>query len=105
MFYPEIASESNRKSKAVGRPRPALSRWQRENRIHAGSPMHIPNPLSPDRMSAAERLDEIADILAAGLRRLRARKSSCLSGDQGESPLAMSPDQRLHAGRDQEHGA
>ena len=32
-----------------------------------------PNPLSPDRMTAAERLAEIAEILAAGLMRLRAR--------------------------------
>lgn len=67
--------------------------------------MLIPNPLPPDRMSAAERLDEIADLLAAGLRRLQARKSSSLPGDRGESPLAMSPDQRLHADHDQEHGA
>ena len=59
------------------------------------------NTLDPDRMTAAERLDEIADLLAAGLIRLRARKSSSLPGDRGESPLAMSPDQRLHADREQ----
>ena len=47
-------------------------------------------------MSAAERLDEIADILAAGLIRLRARKSTPLSGDRGESSLDFSPDQRGH---------
>ena len=54
------------------------------------------NPLSPNRMSAAERLDEIADILAAGLIRLRARKSSRLSRDRGESSLDFSPDQSGH---------
>jgi hypothetical protein len=58
--------------------------------------MDIPNPLHPRHMSAAERLDEIADILAAGLIRLRARKSSALSRDRGESSLDFSPDQRGH---------
>ena len=55
------------------------------------------NPLDPRHMTAAERLDEIADILAAGLMRLRARKSSPLSHDPGESSLDFSPDQRGHA--------
>jgi hypothetical protein len=55
------------------------------------------NALSPNQMSPAERLDEIADILAAGLMRLRARKSSALSRDGGESSLDYSPDQRGHA--------
>jgi hypothetical protein len=48
-------------------------------------------------MTAAERLDEIAEILAAGLMRLRARKSSPLSCDHGESSLDFSGDQRSHA--------
>jgi hypothetical protein len=55
------------------------------------------NALDPRRLSAAERLDEIADILAAGLMRLRARKSSPLSRDHGESSLDFSPDRRGHA--------
>jgi hypothetical protein len=55
------------------------------------------NPLDPCHMTAAERLDEIADILAAGLMRLRARKSSPLSRDPGESSIDFSPDQRGHA--------
>jgi hypothetical protein len=55
------------------------------------------NPLDPCHMTVAERLDEVADILAAGLRRLRARKSSPLSRDHGESSLDFSPDQRGHA--------
>lgn len=32
------------------------------------------NALDPNRMTAAERLDEIAEILAAGLKRLRLRE-------------------------------
>jgi hypothetical protein len=44
-------------------------------------------PLRPDLMTPAERLDEIAEILAAGLLRLHTRKSSSLSRDPGESSL------------------
>jgi hypothetical protein len=36
------------------------------------------NPLHPSHMTAAERLTEVAKILATGLMRLRARKSSPL---------------------------
>jgi hypothetical protein len=56
-----------------------------------------PNAVHPDRMSADGRIAEIAEILAAGLMRLRARKSSALSRDPGESSLDFSPDQRGHA--------
>lgn len=38
-----------------------------------------PSPLHPDRMSAQDRIAELAAILAAGLVRLRARQSSGLS--------------------------
>jgi hypothetical protein len=55
------------------------------------------NPLDPCHMTAAERLDEIAEILATGLIRLRARKSSPLSRDGGESSLDFSPHRRGHA--------
>ena len=55
------------------------------------------NALDPRRLSVAERLDEIAELLAAGLLRLRARKSSPLSHDPGESSLDFSPYQRGHA--------
>ena len=34
-----------------------------------------PNPLAPDRMRADERLSEVAELLAAGLLRLRARQA------------------------------
>jgi hypothetical protein len=49
------------------------------------------NALAPDKMSSAERLDEIAEILAAGLMRLIARKSSGLSAPDGDSFLDFSP--------------
>jgi hypothetical protein len=42
---------------------------------------------------ASERLSEIADILAAGLSRLEARKSSRKSAETGESSLHFTPDQ------------
>ncbi|MBX6323376.1 MAG: hypothetical protein IRY94_16250 [Rhodospirillaceae bacterium] len=55
------------------------------------------SPVSPARLTAAERLDEIAALLAAGLMRLMARKSSPLSARGGESSLAFPPGQRIHA--------
>jgi hypothetical protein len=42
---------------------------------------------------AADRLDEIAEILATGLMRLRARKSSQISPDCGEISLDILADQ------------
>ncbi len=48
------------------------------------------NALNPDQMAPAERFAEIAEILAAGLMRLRARQSSPLSPDCGESSLDFS---------------
>lgn len=54
------------------------------------------NALSPDRMTAAERLDEVADILAVGLIRLKARKSSRLSADRGESSVDFMARQSGH---------
>jgi hypothetical protein len=62
------------------------------------------NPLHPGHMTAAERLDEVAEILAAGLMRLRSRKSSPLSHANGESSLDFSPDQSGHA-RARNYGA
>lgn len=54
------------------------------------------NALNPDRMTAAERLDEIGDLLAAAFMRLQQRKSSPLSRDGGESLLDFAVDQRGH---------
>ena len=57
------------------------------------------NAIHPDRMTADERLAEIAEILAGGLMRLHARKSSRLSADHGESLLDFSLNRRGHAPR------
>lgn len=61
------------------------------------------NPLHPDQMDLAERLDEIGDLLAAALIRLQQRKSSSLSPDNGESSVDFSAPQRGHA-QPQAHG-
>ncbi len=57
------------------------------------------NALSPDRMTPAERLAEVAEILAAGLVRLSSDKSSALSADCAESFVDFMPDQSRHATR------
>ena len=54
------------------------------------------NGLHPDRMSAAERLAEIGEILAMGLMRLRARQSRSVSADHADSYLDFSANQRGH---------
>ena len=55
------------------------------------------SPLHPDRLTPAERLTELAQILALGLMRLHARKSSRLSADRGDSSVDFLPDQSGHA--------
>jgi hypothetical protein len=55
------------------------------------------NALDPDHMTAAEWLAELGDLLAAGLMRLRARKSTQESADFRKSSLALSRQQRGHA--------
>ena len=45
---------------------------------------------------SAERIAEIAEILAAGLMRAVARKSSLISADTGESSLDILPNQSGH---------
>lgn len=55
------------------------------------------NPLRPEMLSATERLDEIGEILATGLMRLKARKSSDLSGTNGESSLDCGAHRSGHA--------
>lgn len=59
--------------------------------------MERPNPLFPDRMTAAERLGEVSEILALGLARFHARKSSALSADRGDSSVDFPPDRSRHA--------
>jgi hypothetical protein len=58
--------------------------------------MKIPNPISPDLMTASERLDEIAEILARGVIRLRAGQSRQLSAHQRESFVDFPAPQRGH---------
>jgi hypothetical protein len=60
-----------------------------------GTPMG--KPLHPDLMTAEERLDEIAEILAAGV--LRARRK--LRGEDRRDPVRLdfSPDRSMHADR------
>jgi hypothetical protein len=52
-----------------------------------------------NQLSSDERLAELADILATGLQRLRARKSSELCPDSGESSLHILPPRSGHADR------
>lgn len=66
--------------------------------------MQMPNPINPAHLSPAERLDEIAEILAAGLMRLKLRKSSHLSADRGESSLDCTAQRSSHADRLKSHG-
>lgn len=55
------------------------------------------NALRPELMSSEERLNEVAEILAAGLTRMMSRQSSPLSADLGESSLDCPADQSGHA--------
>ena len=55
------------------------------------------NALNPTTMTVAERLDEVAEILATGLIRLRGPKSSPLSPASGESSLDCPAHQSGHA--------
>lgn len=56
----------------------------------------MPIALSPDHMTAAERLDEVAEILAVGVMRLLARKSSRLSADGGDSSVDFTAHQSVY---------
>lgn len=53
-----------------------------------------PNALDPARMSDDERLAEVGEILAVGLRRLRLRRAT--AGNQGESSLDFRSPQSVH---------
>ncbi len=52
-----------------------------------------PHPLPSCRLTAAERLAEVAEILALGLTRLRARQSSGLSGERENSCVDFTANQ------------
>ena len=53
-------------------------------------------PGPPASISPHARIGEIAEILAAGLMRLMARKSSPISADPGESSLDLSAAESGH---------
>lgn len=55
------------------------------------TPVSGPNPLCPNQMSARARLEELGRILAVGVIRLNAAKSSSLSADGGDSFVDFSP--------------
>jgi hypothetical protein len=55
------------------------------------------NALDPDLMTTAERLDEIAEILAAGI--LRARTKLRAEPQRDRVRLDFSPDRSMHADR------
>jgi hypothetical protein len=55
------------------------------------------NAISADQITAEERINEIAEILALGLTRLRARQSRALSPHVGESSLDCLGHQSGHA--------
>lgn len=54
-------------------------------------------PIRQSDCIAANAVAELAEILAAGLMRLEARKSSRMSDVSGESSLHFTPDQSGHA--------
>jgi hypothetical protein len=62
------------------------------------------NALDPDQMTAAERLAELSNLLAAAVIRLQQRKSSPLSPDCGESSLDCLGHQSGHANALKIHG-
>ena len=55
------------------------------------SSAHTPNWTPPERMTPSERLDELAQILSAGLRRMLSEQSSGLSAAGQDSLVDFSP--------------
>ena len=53
------------------------------------------NPLQPNRMTAQERIAEVAEILSFGLMRLRAGQSTKLSPQSAECLLDSSATPRM----------
>ena len=65
------------------------------------------NALDPDRMSTAERLDEVAAILAAGIARLMSRRDGKIphnSNELREGSLDFSAHRSVYGLRTRDHG-
>ena len=56
----------------------------------------MPNALDPEHMTAGERLDEVAEILAAGFLRMRVKESANNSNDFRDFPLDFPAHQSVH---------
>ena len=54
------------------------------------------SPLQPDRMTPAECLDEVAEILATGIMRVRARLRAPQSSTREQFRVDFSPDRSGH---------
>jgi len=65
--------------------------------VHAIRGAITMSPLHPDDMTGTDRIAELGELLALGLMRLHARKSSPLSADRGDSSVDFSPDRSGHA--------
>jgi len=59
------------------------------------------NPLHPSRMTAQERIAELAEILSLGLMRLRAAQSTALSPQSADVGLDRSAKPRMCVPDDQ----
>ena len=64
---------------------------------HLGHCLAGGNPLSPDLMTADERLTEVAQILSAGLVRLRQRHFLNYNNNLEKNSLDFSPHRSGHA--------
>ena len=60
--------------------------------------------LSPDRMSAVERLNEVAEILTLGVLRLLDRKSRSLSAERGDCSVDFTADQSVYGAENKRRG-
>jgi hypothetical protein len=96
-LQPEGRNRSTHQPAAAAAHASPVCRSRCQSKLAQIRVMQLPNPIPPSRMTAPERLAEIAEILAAGLMRLRARQSTHLSPDCGESSLDCPGNQSGHA--------
>ena len=86
----------------VPQPRGVARRMDIPARRAEPQPVATVNPVSATGIgqpSAAQRLAEVAEILAAGMLRLRRRQLGAHPGDREQVRLGFSPDRSVHAGR------